>query len=137
MAIDNTVAVTGNITQDPALAYSPNGTPYLRFSIAWNQSKPDGTQVPNYFDVTAFNSMAENAAASLAKGQRVSVTGRLEQSSYMAEDGTKRSSVKILADTIGADIRWATVNVTKNPKPGAEPVAPADPDAHREMGSDA
>ena len=135
MAIDNTVTITGNITQDPQLATSAGGTHYLRFSIAWNQLKGD-KQVANYFDVTAFNSMAINASNSLAKGQRVTVTGRLEQSSWVAEDGSKRSSVKILADSIGADLRWATAQVTKT---GANP-APADdapdPDAHREVEAD-
>lgn len=131
MAIDNTVAITGNITQDPKLAYSQNGTAYLRFSIAWNLKRGD-EQVPNYFDVTAFNSMAVNAAKSLGKGQRVTVTGRLEQSSYVTEDGTKRSSVKILADSIGADLRWASADVTKN-APASAPAEPQpDPDMHHE-----
>jgi single-strand DNA-binding protein len=134
MAIDNTVTLTGNITQDPQLAHSASGTPYLRFSIAWNLKRND-EQVPNYFDVTAFNSMAVNASKSLAKGQRVTVTGRLEQSSWVTEDGTKRSAVKILADSIGADLRWATADVTKQgAKPSAEP-AP-DPDEHREVEAD-
>ncbi len=135
MASDNSVTLTGNITQDPQLAIATNGTPYLRFSIAWNQLKGN-EQVANYFDVTAFNTMALNASESLSKGMRVTVTGRLEQSSYEAADGTKRSSVKILADTIGADLRWATATVTKT---GVKP-APADPtpdpDVHREVEAD-
>lgn len=131
MAIDNTVAITGNITQDPQLAHSQSGTPYLRFSIAWNLKRGD-EQVPNYFDVTAFNSMAVNGAKSLAKGQRVTVTGRLEQSSYTTEDGTKRSSVKILADSIGADLRWASATVAKN-APASAPAEPQpDPDQYHE-----
>ena len=134
MAIDNTVTLTGNITQDPQLAHSAGGTPYLRFSIAWNLKRGD-EQVPNYFDITAFNSMAVNASKSLAKGQRVTVTGRLEQSSWVNEDGTKRSAVKILADSIGADLRWATADVTKQgAKPSAAPTP--DPDEHREVEAD-
>lgn len=113
MAIDNTVTITGNITQDPQLARSAGGTAYLRFSIAWNQMRGD-EQVPNFFDVTAFNTLAENAAASLTVGKRVTVTGRLEQSSYTAEDGSKRSSVRILADSVAADLKWATAEVSKN-----------------------
>lgn len=113
MAIDNTVTITGNITQDPQLAHSASGTAYLRFSIAWNQLRGD-EQVANYFDVTAFNSLAVNAAESLSVGKRVTVTGRLEQSSYTAEDGSKRSSVRILADSVAADLKWATAEVSKN-----------------------
>jgi len=123
MAIDNTVTITGNITQDPQLAHSAGGTAYLRFSIAWNQLRGD-EQVPNYFDVTAFNSLAVNAAESLSVGKRVTVTGRLEQSSYTAEDGSKRSSVRILADSVAADLKWATAEVSKNApkvKPEAAP----------------
>ena len=135
MAIDNNVTITGNITQDPQLAHSASGTPYLRFSIAWNQLKGE-QQIPNYFDVTAFNSMAVNASQSLAKGQRVTVTGRLEQSSWVTEDGTKRSAVKILADSIGADLRWATAAVTKQGAKPVEPAAVPDPDEHREVEAD-
>lgn len=137
MAIDNTVTISGNITQDPQLAHSASGVAYLRFGIAWNQLRGD-EQIPNYFDVTVFNQMAVNASKSLSKGQRVTVNGRLEQSSWVAEDGAKRSSVKILADDIAPSLKWATAAVTKSVKQSTtnEPMPVPDPDAHKEAEAD-
>lgn len=137
MAIDNTVTISGNITQDPQLAHSASGVAYLRFGIAWNQLRGD-EQIPNYFDVTVFNQMAVNASRSLSKGQRVTVNGRLEQSSWVGEDGTKRSSVKILADDIAPSLKWATAAVTKSVKQSTtnEPMPVPDPDAHKEAEAD-
>jgi single-strand DNA-binding protein len=137
MAIDNTVTISGNITQDPQLAHSASGVAYLRFGIAWNQLRGD-EQIPNYFDVTVFNQMAVNASRSLSKGQRVTVNGRLEQSSWIGEDGTKRSSVKILADDIAPSLKWATAAVTKSVKQSTtnEPMPVPDPDEHKEAETD-
>jgi single-strand DNA-binding protein len=137
MAIDNTVTISGNITQDPQLAHSASGVAYLRFGIAWNQLRGD-EQIPNYFDVTVFNQMAVNASRSLSKGQRVTVNGRLEQSSWVAEDGTKRSAVKILADDIAPSLKWATAAVTKSVKQSTanEPMPVPDPDEHKEAEAD-
>lgn len=137
MAIDNTVTISGNITQDPQLAHSASGVAYLRFGIAWNQLRGD-EQIPNYFDVTVFNQMAVNASRSLSKGQRVTVNGRLEQSSWVGEDGTKRSSVKILADDIAPSLKWATAAVTKSVKQSTtnEPMPVPDPDEHKEAEAD-
>jgi len=137
MAIDNNVTLSGNITQDPQLAHSSSGVAYLRFGIAWNQMRGD-QQIPNYFDVTVFNQMAINASKSLSKGQRVTVSGRLEQSSWVAEDGTKRSAVKILADDIAPSLKWATADVSRSVAPAQnvpnEPVP--DPDDSREVEAD-
>jgi single-strand DNA-binding protein len=57
--------------------------------------------------------MGENAAASLGKGTRVIVTGRLEQRSYETEAGEKRSVVEVIADEMGPSLRWAQADVRK------------------------
>ncbi|MCU1364376.1 MAG: single stranded DNA-binding protein, partial [Ilumatobacteraceae bacterium] len=51
--------------------------------------------------------------ASLTKGARVIVTGRLEQRQYETQQGEKRSVVEIVADEIGPSLRWATAQVEK------------------------
>ena len=65
-------------------------------------------------NVTAWEQLGENCAASLSKGTRVIVTGRLEVREYDKRDGTKGVSVEITASEIGASLRWATVNVERN-----------------------
>ena len=65
---------------------------------------------------TGYGAMAENAANSLAKGNRVIVSGRLEQRSWETENGDKRSIVEINADEIAPSLRFATAVVTKTPR---------------------
>jgi single-strand DNA-binding protein len=61
---------------------------------------------------------------------RVVVTGRLEQRSWETEDGDRRFKVEIVADEVGASMRFATVDVHKVLRPHADesdgPVAATD-----------
>ncbi len=50
-------------------------------------------------------------ALSLTKSSRVVVTGRLEQRSRETDDDDRRSKVEIVADDIGASLRFATTEV--------------------------
>jgi single-strand DNA-binding protein len=69
-------------------------------------------------NVVAWDQLAENVAASLTKGTRVLVTGRLDVREYEAREGGKRTSVDIAADEIGPTLRWATVTVERTPPKG-------------------
>ena len=108
--------IVGNITQDPELRFSPNGTPVVKFSIAENKGKDDKATT-SFFDVVAFKTLAENIAESVGKGSRVIVSGRLQQNTWETPEGDKRSRVEILADSVGPDLLWATAAVTKNERP--------------------
>ena len=114
MAFDNTVTVVGNITRDPELRFTPSGAAVANFGLAWNRKGRDGEEVVSFFDVTAWNQLAENAAESLSKGMRVMVYGRLDQRSWETQDGDRRSKVEIIADEIAPSLRWATAEVTRN-----------------------
>jgi single-strand DNA-binding protein len=65
-------------------------------------------QEASFFTVIVWRDQAEHAAQSLAKGSRVVVVGRLQQRSWTAEDGSARSTVEVVADELGASLRWAT-----------------------------
>ena len=56
---------------------------------------------------------AEHLADSLAKGDRVMVTGRLRQRSWETPEGDKRSVTEIEADEVGASLKWATAKVER------------------------
>ena len=104
------VTVVGNMTRDPELRFTPGGLAVCSFGVAVNRKRGEEEQV-SFFDVTAFGSLAENVCE-IGKGSRVIVVGRLEQRSW-EQDGNKRSKVEIVADSIGPDVRWATVTVTR------------------------
>lgn len=114
MAFDNTVTVVGNITRDPELRFTPSGAAVATFGLAWNRKGRDGEEIVSFFDVTAWNQMAENVSESLTKGMRVVVYGRLEQRSWESQDGDRRSKVEIIADEVAPSLRWATAEVQRN-----------------------
>lgn len=119
MAYGNTVNVVGNMTRDPELRYTPNGASVCNFGIAWNKRyQRNGEQVEevSYFDITCWGTLAENVAASLTKGTRVVVSGELEQRSWETPQGERRSKVEIKADDVSPSLRWASVEVTRNPR---------------------
>jgi single-strand DNA-binding protein len=117
----NNTTILGNLTRDPELRFTPNGTPVASFGIAVNRNiknKDSGeweTQV-NFFNVTAWYKLAENCAESLNKGDRVLVSGRLSQDSWEDKDGQKRSVVRIIADVIAPSLEFASCKIEKNPK---------------------
>jgi single-strand DNA-binding protein len=113
---DSTVTVTGNMTREPELRYTSGGRGVASFGLAVNrryQLNGEWQEQVSFFNVTCWGTLGENAAASLQKGTRVVVTGRLEQRSYETKDGEKRSVVEIVADEIGPSLRWATVEVSR------------------------
>ena len=112
----NQVALVGNITDDPELRYTQSGAALAGFTIAVShRSKNNGAwQDVNdgFFRCTAWRSVAENAAASLKKGQRVMIIGKLVQRNFETE-GQKRSVVEIQVQHVGPDLQFATATVEK------------------------
>lgn len=107
------ISPVGNLTSDPELNFGPSGTPYARFTVAQTPRKKgangefedDDTM---FFRCTAFGSTAENVAASLHKGDRVLVVGRMKVSNY-EKDGQQRQSMEVLVDHVGPELKWAQV----------------------------
>ncbi|NLE09893.1 MAG: single-stranded DNA-binding protein [Actinobacteria bacterium] len=98
------VTLVGNLTRDPDLRQIPSGTSVCTLGVAVNSSYKDSSgqwvEKPNFFDVIVWGAQAENCARYLSKGRQVAVDGRLDQRSWEAQDGTKRSKVEIIADTV-------------------------------------
>jgi single-strand DNA-binding protein len=67
----------------------------------------------SFFKVNVWRDQAEHLADSLAKGDRVIVTGRLRQRSWETPEGDKRSVTEIEADEVGASLKWATAKVER------------------------
>jgi len=122
---DSTVTLVGNLAREPELRFTTTGRPSASFGLAVNrrwQKDGEWQEQVSFFNVVAWGDLAENAAASLTKGSRVIVTGRLEQRSYDTKDGEKRSVVEVVADEIGPSLRWARAEVERieRDKPAAQ-----------------
>jgi single-strand DNA-binding protein len=117
MALSSTVTLVGNLTRDPELRFTNSGMAVATCGVAVNfrrQRQGEWEEETSFFDVTIFGDMGENAAESLHKGNRVVVTGRLQQRSWETQDGDKRSKVEIVADEIAPSLRWATAEVKRS-----------------------
>jgi single-strand DNA-binding protein len=96
------------------------------FGLAVNrryQVNGEWQEQTSFFNVTAWGTLGENAAASLNKGTRVVVFGRLEQRSWETQEGEKRSVIEVVADELGPSLRWAQAHVEKTSRTNAD--APA------------
>jgi single-strand DNA-binding protein len=122
--MSNNVTVVGNLTRDPELRFTPAGAPICTFGIAVNrryQVNGEWQEQTSFFNVTCWRDLAHNVAESLEKGSRALVSGRLEQRSWETQDThEKRSVVEIVADEVGPSLRWATADVKKADRRGAE-----------------
>jgi len=113
---DSIVTLVGNVTKEPELRFTGGGKGVASFGLAVNRSylvNNERQEQVSFFNITAWGTLGENVAASLQKGTRVIVTGRLEQRSYETKEGEKRSVVEVVADEIGPSLRWARAEVER------------------------
>jgi len=127
------VTLTGNIVADPELRFTATGLAVVSFRVACGSRKfdkdtnqwEDGDTT--FLDVSAWRQTAENVAESVAKGSTVTVTGKLKQRSYDANDGTKRTVYEVDADSIAVDLARCTAQIRKTERQpqgtGRAPVA--------------
>jgi single-strand DNA-binding protein len=99
----NQVILMGNLTRDPELRTTPNGTSVCGFSLALNRSYKgsDGQwqEATDFIDIVAWGPLGERVAQYLSKGRSALVNGRL-QSRNWEQDGQKRSKVEVVAQDV-------------------------------------
>ena len=99
MAGYNKVLLLGNLTRDPQLSYTPSQTAVVDFGVATNRrwTGQDGTPHDEtcFVDCRAFGRMAENINKYFNKGRPIFLEGRLTFDSWTAQDGSKRSRLRV------------------------------------------
>ena len=116
MASEISVTLVGNLTRDPELRYTTGGRGVASFGLAVNrryQQNGEWQEQTSFFNITAWGDLGENLAASVTKGSRVIVTGRLQQREYQTKEGEKRTIVEVIADEAGPSLRWAQAQVER------------------------
>jgi len=107
------VTVVGNLTAEPEIKTTKTGSSVLKVGVAvnrrWKNKQDEWEEEASFFDVNAWGELAENVAASLSKGSRVLISGRLEQQTWENKEGQKQSKVVLVADDIGVSLRKAQV----------------------------
>lgn len=125
-----TITIVGNLTDDPKTGTGRSGKEWCNFTVIAQSRRQD--QQGNWVDgdkcplrVACFGRLARNAAMSLSKGTTVIVQGRLRQTQYQAQDGSTRYSYDMTADHVGAELTFASAQVTRNTKGGGVRTAAA------------
>jgi single-strand DNA-binding protein len=111
----NRVQLIGNLTRDPELRYTPQGTAVCSFSIAtnrsWTTDAGEKKDEADFHRIVAWNKLAEICSQFLTKGKKVYVEGRLTTRNWTDKDGGQRSTTEviisdmILLDSAGAGAR--------------------------------
>ena len=136
----NFITFIGNLTADPELRFTGGGAAVVGLRVASNRrwTGKDGQQQEEttFMNVNAWRDLAENAAESLNKGDRVVVIGRTRVRSYQNKEGATVWVTEIEADEIAPSLRWARTSISRvssNGQGGAKkpptPAAPAVDDA--------
>lgn len=119
----NRVTLIGNLTRDPELKYTPQGTAVCTFSIATNREWTDSTgqkqEGVEFHRIVAWGKLGEICSQLLVKGQKAFVEGRLQTRAWKTQEGTDRQVTEIVIEEMIA------LSVAKREAP-AEQVSPAD-----------
>lgn len=101
----NRVMLIGNLTRDPNLRYTPNGTAVCSFGLATNRSwtPADGgerQERAEFHNLVAWAKLAEICGQLLGKGDKVYVEGRLQTREWRGEDEQQRRTTEIVIDNM-------------------------------------
>jgi single-strand DNA-binding protein len=126
----NRAQLIGNLTRDPELRYTPNGTAVCSFGLATNRSwKTDSGEKHDeaeFHNIVAWNKLAELCSQFLVKGRKVYVEGRLSTRTWTGQDGAQRNRTEIvISDMILLDSNRGASGATAAPtEEQVETVAP-------------
>ena len=96
----NKVELIGNLTRDPELRYTPQGTAVCTFGLATNRSwvtdSGEKKEEADFHRLVAWNKLAELCSQLLTKGRKIYVEGRLSNRSWAGQDGVQRNITEIV-----------------------------------------
>jgi single-strand DNA-binding protein len=96
----NKVMLIGNLTRDPEMRYTPQGTAVCTFGVAtnrnWTTESGEKKEDAEFHNVVAWNKLAEICAQLLKKGRKVYVEGRLSTRSWQGQDGSQKQRTEVV-----------------------------------------
>ena len=95
----NKIMLIGNLGKDPEMSYTASGTAVTKFSLAVNRNvkSPTGERQTetDWFNIIAWNQLAETCNSYLKKGSKIFVEGRLSQRKYTDKNNVERTSIEV------------------------------------------
>ena len=120
----NKVILIGNLTRDPELRYTPQGTSVCNFGLAVNRKYKQGEEMKEevtFINIVVFGKQADTCGQYLNKGSNILVEGRLQESRWETEDGQKRSKHEVVAQ----NVRFMSKRQSASDQSSARGTAPA------------
>lgn len=99
----NKVILIGNLTRDPEMRYTPQGTSVCNFGIAVNRKFKQGEEMKEevtFINIVVFGKQADTCGQYLNKGSSVLIEGRLQERRWETDDGQKRSKHEVVAQSV-------------------------------------
>jgi len=100
----NKVFLIGNLTRDPELRYTPQGTPVCTLGLAtnrsWQPQSGERQEETEWHRIVAWNKLAELCSELLFKGRKVYVEGRLQTRNWTDAQGQERTTVEIVIENM-------------------------------------
>jgi len=104
MASFNKVLLIGNLTKDPELRYTPQGTAVANLRMAVNRKFRNKSQELKeevcFITAVVWDKQAETCNQYLHKGSSLLVEGRLQSRSWEDNNGQKRSVIEVRAERV-------------------------------------
>jgi len=98
----NKVQLIGNLTRDPELRYTPQGTAVCTFGLAtnrsWTTDSGEKREDAEFHRIVAWNKLAELCSQLLFKGRKTYVEGRLQTRSWTAQDGSQKQTTEVVIE---------------------------------------
>lgn len=125
----NKVLLIGNLTRDPEMRYTPQGTAVCTFGLAtnrtWVTDQGDKKEETEFHRIVAWNKLAELCSQLLFKGRRIYVEGRLQTRQWTGQDGQSRQATEIvIEDMIVLDSKRQGEESTPYNQPASTQEAP-------------
>lgn len=95
----NKVILIGNIAKDIEVKYSKSNKAVVNVSLAVNEGYGEN-KITSFFEIEAWDKLAENIAKYCEKGSKIIVDGRLKQNKWIGEDGKQKSKMLVSAVSV-------------------------------------
>lgn len=97
----NLVVLTGRLTHDPELKYTPNNVPVTSFSIAVERRHKQGEErQSDFINIVAWRSSAEFVSKYFQKGSMIGIEGAIQTRKYTDKEGKNRTAFEVVANNI-------------------------------------
>lgn len=100
----NRAQIIGNLTKEPEVRQTPNGSTVATFTVAtnytWKDQNGQKQEKAEFHNLVAWGRLAEICQSYLSKGQKVFIEGRIQTRDWEAEDGSRRYKTEIIAENM-------------------------------------